>query len=158
MNSAVWLAVLSLLALPLAAQNPGQSPAAVFPTADLARQIDALIPQARAKGLSGATICDYGSYKMQLSVRATSGGAEVHAHWDDVMFVEKGTATLVTGGTVLGGQSKPGGETLGTKIEGGQSHALAPGDVYTVRAGTPHQLLLSPDTIFAVVVVKVHEP
>ncbi len=130
----------------------------VFLQKDVEAQLAALIPDARTKGSSGATLVDYGSYKIQLSVRAASGGAEVHAHWDDVMMVEQGSATLVTGGTVVGGTTDSDGETHGAKIEGGNAQTLAPGDMVTVRAGTPHQILLAPGTIYAALVVKIHEP
>ncbi|MFZ0631452.1 MAG: hypothetical protein WAM56_09205, partial [Acidobacteriaceae bacterium] len=62
------------------------------------------------------------------------------------------------GGTVIGGESKGDGETLGTRIEGGESHPLGPGDVFTVRAGTPHQTLVAAGTVYAAVVIKVREP
>lgn len=146
-----------VLAQAAAAASP-QDPAIVFPSQDVHRRLAELIPQAKAKGSSGATIEDYGSYKLQLSVRTTSGGAEVHAHWDDVMIVEDGSATLVTGGTVVGGSTGSDGETHGVKVEGGHSQAIASGDVLTVRAGTPHQLLLAPNTTYSAVVVKIHEP
>lgn len=136
---------------------PVQQPVVVFPDNAVHQQIAQLVATAREKGSSGATLADYGSYRIQLSVRTKSGGAEVHAHWDDVMMVERGHATLITGGTVAGAESKPDGETLGTKIEGGQSHKLGPGDVFTVRAGTPHQTIVAPGVVYAAVVVKVHE-
>lgn len=137
---------------------PAQDPSIVFPSGDLHQQLARLADQARAKGSSGATLEDYGSYKIQLSVRTTSGGAEVHAHWDDVMIVEEGSATLITGGTVVDGKTNADGETHGLKIEGGHSQVIRPGDILTVRAGTPHQLILAPDTVYGAVVVKVHEP
>ncbi|HTW49075.1 MAG TPA: hypothetical protein VMD92_14075 [Acidobacteriaceae bacterium] len=125
---------------------------------DVRARLDALVPAARATGSSGATLADYGSYKLQLSVRTASGGAEVHAHWDDVMVVEAGSATLVTGGTVAGGSTDANGETHGVKVEGGQTQTLAAGDMVTIRAGTPHQILLAPGTVYEALVVKVHEP
>jgi len=132
-------------------------PAIVFPTPDLRQQLDKLAAAAQEKGSSGSTIEDYGSYKIQLSVRTSSGGAEVHAHWDDVMVVEEGSATLITGGTVVDGKTNAEGETHGSKIENGNSRTIGPGDVVTVRAGTPHQLILGPGTVYGAMVVKVHE-
>jgi mannose-6-phosphate isomerase-like protein (cupin superfamily) len=121
-------------------------------------RLDTLVAAAKASGSSGATLVDYGSYKLQLSVRTASGGAEVHAHWDDVMVVEAGSATLVTGGTVVDGTADANGETHGAKIEGGETQALTAGDTVTVRAGTPHQILVAPGTVYEAMVVKVHEP
>jgi mannose-6-phosphate isomerase-like protein (cupin superfamily) len=141
--------------------NPNRVPLAPVPALDqktVKARIAALIPEAQTKGSSSATPADYGTYKIQISVRTASGGAEVHAHWDDVMMVEQGSATLVTGGTVVGGKTDADGETHGLKIEGGQSQTLTPGDMVTVRAGTPHQIMLAPGTVYAAVVVKIHEP
>jgi mannose-6-phosphate isomerase-like protein (cupin superfamily) len=133
-------------------------PAIVFPVPDLRAQLDKLAADSKTKGSSGATIEDYGSYKIQLSVRTASGGAEVHAHWDDVMMVEQGSATLITGGAVVDGTSGMDGETHGSKIENGQSQKINPGDVLTIRAGTPHQLILEPGTTYGAIVIKIHEP
>lgn len=140
-----------------AAQEPGKAEP-VYLQKDVKARIEQLIPEARTKGSSGATLADYGSYKLQLSVRSTSGGAEIHAHWDDVMLVEQGTATLITGGTVPDAKTNADGETHGTKIIGGQEQALTTGDMVTVRAGTPHQLLIPVGTLYSAVVVKIHEP
>lgn len=145
------------LLLPLAAIAQSAAPP-VFFQQNVKARIAALVPEAKAKGSSGATLADYGSYKLQLSVRTASGGAEVHAHWDDVMLVEQGRATLITGGTVVDGQTGPDGETHGTRIEGGHAQQLLPGDAVTVRAGTPHQLIVPPHTVYGAFIVKVHEP
>jgi mannose-6-phosphate isomerase-like protein (cupin superfamily) len=162
MKFALIAAVVLTLSFSVSAQTPPSNaphdPSVVFPTADLHNQIEKLVPAAKEKGSSGATIEDYGSYKIQLSVRTSSGGAEVHAHWDDVMIVEEGSATLITGGTVADSKTNAEGETHGSKIENGDSRTIKPGDVLTVHAGTPHQLILAPGATYGAVVVKVHEP
>lgn len=147
------------------AQGPGPANASqaaeaqpVFVQSDVKARLEQLVPEAQAKGSSGATLADYGSYKLQLSVRAASGGAEIHAHWDDVMLVEQGSATLVTGGTVPDAKTSGDGETHGPKIVGGTEQKLSVGDMVTIRAGTPHQLLIPAGTVYGAVVVKVHEP
>ena len=149
-------------ALPALAQAPSSGVshdrAPLFRTPDLHAQLEKLAAEAREKGSSGTTLEDYGSYKIQLSVRTASGGAEVHAHWDDVMIVEEGSATLITGGTVVDARTSADGETHGARVENGESRTIRPGDVLTVRAGTPHQLILTPETVYGAVVVKVHEP
>lgn len=163
MRTALFL-VPAALAFALAATAQTQpaaaphDPAVVFATPNLHEQIDKLVAVAKEKGSSGATIEDYGSYKLQLSVRTASGGAEVHAHWDDVMIVEEGSATLITGGSVVDAKTGADGETHGAKIENGQSRTIGPGDVVTVKAGTPHQLTLAPGAVYDAVVVKVREP
>ncbi|HEY6445547.1 MAG TPA: hypothetical protein VIY53_03745 [Acidobacteriaceae bacterium] len=176
MKRSMILAFAGLLALSLAAQTkqpaPAQSTAPVpqaeptppasqalsvlvHKSAGLQYRLQNLIPEAQSKGSAGTTLFDYGRYKIQLSVRTVSGGAEVHAHWDDVMMVEQGTASLITGGTVVGGETDSAGETKGAKIDGGQSQTIAPGDMVTVPAGTPHQILLDPNVIYGAVVIKI---
>jgi len=163
MRTALFLAAAALALVPCGiAQAQSSSaphdPAVVFPTSSLHDQIEKLVPTAKEKGSSGATIEDYGSYKLQLSVRTTSGGGEVHAHWDDVMIVEEGSATIITGGTIVDAKTSDDGETHGSKIENGDSRTIHPGDVVTVKAGTPHQLIVAPGMVYGAVVVKVHEP
>ncbi len=158
MKAALLAAGFFAIALTAAAQTTPHDPVIVVPTGDVHAQLDKLAADARTKGSSGATLEDYGTYKIQLSVRSVSGGAEVHAHWDDVMMVEEGSATLITGGTVVDGKTGDDGETHGSKIDNGSSRVINPGDVLTIRAGTPHQLILEPGTVYGAVVVKVHEP
>ena len=138
--------------------NLARAPWGVLGQTGIQLQIQSLIPEAQASGSSGKTLGDAGTYKVQMSVRTASGGAEVHAHWDDVMVVEEGCAQLITGGTVVEGKTDASGETHGTRIEGGHKQLLTPGDVVTVHAGTPHQLILAPGVVYGAVVIKVHEP
>ena len=158
------VALLSATALVLNLSTSAQTtpaahdPAIVFATPELQAQIGTLAGLAKTKGSAGVTLEDYGTYKIQLSVRTRSGGAEVHAYWDDLMTVEEGSATLITGGTVVDGKTDADGETHGAKIDGGHSQVIHPGDVLTIRAGTPHQLILEPGVVYGAVVVKIHEP
>jgi mannose-6-phosphate isomerase-like protein (cupin superfamily) len=113
--------------------------------------------QAKAKGSSGAILGSYGSHTIQLSTRTASGGAEVHAHFDDVMLVTAGSAMLVTGGAVVDAQTNNDGETHGTSIRGGVSQTVSAGDVIHIPAGTPHQLLILSGTQYSAIVIKVKE-
>lgn len=72
---------------------------------------------------------DYGSHALNLSLRGESGGAEVHAHFDDVMVVLDGSATLVTGGTVVDARTEGNGEEKGTAIKDGITHKVMKGDI-----------------------------
>ncbi|MGH9647297.1 MAG: cupin domain-containing protein, partial [Bryobacteraceae bacterium] len=66
------------------------------------------------------------------------GGAEVHLHDTDLMYVVQGSATYVTGGTVAGAHSTAPGEIRGDSITGGDAREISQGDVMVVPAGTPH--------------------
>ena len=155
MKSASIVVALVLLALSATAQkNPS---AQVFSGAQIQHQLDELAGPSREKGSSGATLGDFGSHSLRLSLRSQSGGAEVHGHFDDVMVVTQGTATLVTGGMLVEPQTGKDGEIKGTSIRDGVSQAIGVGDVIHVPAGTPHQLLISKGVLFSAFVVKVKE-
>jgi mannose-6-phosphate isomerase-like protein (cupin superfamily) len=128
----------------------------VFSNKDIASQLSSLAQKAKPSGSSGATLGDYKSHAIKLSVRTGSGGAEIHAHYDDIFVVTEGQATLVTGGTVLDGKTNADAETAGSKIQNGTSQTIAKGDVVHIPAGTPHQLLLD-GNIFSAIVIKVKE-
>jgi mannose-6-phosphate isomerase-like protein (cupin superfamily) len=88
------------------------------------------------------------------SHREKAGGVEVHDTETDVMYVVDGSATFVTGGTMIGGKDTKPGQHLGTDIQGGETHHLTKGDVVVVPAGTPHWFKEVPTTI-SYYVVKV---
>lgn len=135
-----------------------QKSAQVFTRSEVHQQIDKLLPASRQKGSSGSTLGDYGTHSLKLSLRSKSGGAEIHAHFDDVMVVLDGSATLVTGGTIVNARTDAHGETKGKEIANGVKHTVAKGDILHIPAGTPHQLILSANGQFTAFVVKVREP
>lgn len=150
------LFVAAIFLIPLYAST--EDKAEVFSSKSVALQLQTLAQTAKASASSGATLGDYGSHAIKLSVRSASGGAEVHAHYDDVFVVTEGTATLVTGGTVLDAKTDEDGETKGSGIKNGTSHTIVKGDIIHVPAGTPHRLIITPGVVFGAVVVKVKEP
>ena len=140
---------------PVLAQSA--SGAQVYPAKDVAAQLEALMTQAKSSGSGGATLGDFQSHAVKLSVRASSGGAEIHAHYDDIFFVTDGSATMITGGQVQNAKASPDGETKGSGIEGGIRQMIRKGDVVHVPAGTPHQLILAPGETYSSIVIKVKE-
>jgi mannose-6-phosphate isomerase-like protein (cupin superfamily) len=150
------LLAMAALAIPCCGQQSNK--ADVFSDQDVTSQLSTLVRAAKDPGSSGATLGDYKSHSIKLSVRTASGGAEVHAHYDDIFFVTGGEATLVTGGSVIHAKTDRDGETKGSRIENGKSETIAKGDIVHVPAGTPHQLILAPGAIYSSIVVKVREP
>ena len=145
--------VTALLAAPCFAQTPAQ----VFSGKDVSSQMAALIQKAKTAGDGGAKLGDYGSHAIQLSTRAKSGGAEVHAHFDDIFVVTQGQATLITGGSLVDPKTGPNGESKGSGIENGHSQLIQKGDIVNIPAGTPHQLKITPGAVYASIVIKVRE-
>lgn len=86
----------------------------------------------------GGTILDKGGYLLLTSHRTEPGAVEVHAQYGDIMYVIEGSATVVTGGTVVDGKTTAPGEIRGKSITGGTPNHLVPGDILVIQAGTPH--------------------
>jgi len=155
MNSVMTILTTLALAVPLATLSGDNS--TVIKSGDLQAQLAQLAPKAQTAGSSGSTLNSTGNLTLKLSVRTKSGGGEIHAHFDDLMIVQQGSAQLVTGGTVVDAQTSSEGETTGTGIKGGTSRAVNAGDVIIIPAGTPHQLLIAPGTVYSALVAKVKE-
>jgi mannose-6-phosphate isomerase-like protein (cupin superfamily) len=108
-------------------------------------------------GSASETLREYPRHAAMLSFRSRSGEVEVHEKFADLFCVLAGTATLVTGGSVVGARTVAPGETRGDAIEGGSRQELKAGDVAHVPAGTPHQMLLEGDRTVTAFVLKIQE-
>jgi glc operon protein GlcG len=78
------------------------------------------------------------NYMVHASRREGPGQAEVHEEDTDVIYVLGGSATFVTGGSVVEPRTTAPGEIRGPSIEDGESRRIAKGDVIIVPNGTPH--------------------
>jgi glc operon protein GlcG len=95
-------------------------------------------PRVAAAFAKGMPLLETPSYKIHASRRTEPGLAEVHADETDVVYVLEGTATLVTGGTVIEPKNISPEEIRGSGIRGGESRTLRKGDVVVIPQGTPH--------------------
>ncbi|HEY7389176.1 MAG TPA: cupin domain-containing protein [Bryobacteraceae bacterium] len=86
--------------------------------------------------------------------RNGAGQVEVHDQETDVMYVVDGEATIVTGGTMVGGKVTGPGQSRGKEIQGGKAQRLSKGDVMVIPAGIPHWFKEVPQSI-SYYVVKV---
>jgi glc operon protein GlcG len=77
-------------------------------------------------------------YMVHTSRRDKAGVAEVHVRDADIIYVQDGSATFVTGGTVVEPKEIAPDEIRGTEIQGGETRMISQGDVIIVPAGTPH--------------------
>jgi mannose-6-phosphate isomerase-like protein (cupin superfamily) len=88
------------------------------------------------------------AYRVQCNVRSGPGGGEVHVKETDIFYILDGTATIVTGGTLLGAKSANDPlQIAGTGIQGGETRQLTKGDVLVIPAGTPHWFKEVPTSI-----------
>lgn len=125
----------------------------------LAQRGKALLQQARnGSGSAGITLARYNGHYTMLTARTASGGAELHGHFADFLFVVDGAGTEMTGGTIVDRKDGPNGEVKGKTLEGATPHVLHKGDVIHIPAGTPHQAIEAPGQSITIYVVKVEEP
>jgi mannose-6-phosphate isomerase-like protein (cupin superfamily) len=151
----IALLIATMSTISAVAQNA--HPAEVFSGKDVAAQLATLSQKAKLSGSSGTTLGDYSSHSIRLSVRTASGGAEMHGHFDDILVVTGGSATLITGGTIVNSHTSADGETMGSRIQDGSSRKILKDDIVHIPASTPHQLILAPGNTFSAIVVKVRE-
>jgi glc operon protein GlcG len=92
------------------------------------------------------------NYMVHASRREAAGQVEVHTKDTDIIHVLDGSATFVTGGTVVDGKTTAADEIRGASIQGGATRTLAKGDVVIVPNGTPHwfQQVKGPFTYYVV--------
>jgi glc operon protein GlcG len=78
------------------------------------------------------------NYKIDASHRDEPGAVEIHTRDTDLIYMLEGSATLVTGGTVIDSKTIEPEEIRGRESKGGESRTITKGDVVVIPAGTPH--------------------
>jgi quercetin dioxygenase-like cupin family protein len=86
------------------------------------------------------------------------GQVEIHTKETDIFYIVDGTATFVTGGTMIDGKETRPNQMLGTDIQGGQTHQLKKGDFISIPAGIPHWFKDVPASGVTYYMVKVVKP
>jgi mannose-6-phosphate isomerase-like protein (cupin superfamily) len=145
--------ITALLLAGLAASADGPS-FALWKASDLKGIAKALAPKVK-NGIVSEPLAAMGNYTFSRVLRTTSGGAEVHENMADIFVIESGEPTLVVGGTVVDGKQTQPHETRGTSITGGTENRLGPGDVLTIPAGMPHQMMVAAGKQVTYVAMKV---
>jgi len=78
------------------------------------------------------------NYMVHASHRDKAGVVEIHELDTDIVYVLKGSAVLVTGGTPVGAKTIAPHEIRGTDTKNGETRKLVPGDVVIIPNGVPH--------------------
>jgi glc operon protein GlcG len=112
------------------AEAEGATGARHFPATELDRAFE-----------TGGLLIRTDGYAVDAGRRTTSGEVEYHDRVTDVMHVVAGTATVVTGGTMVEPREVGPGEVRARSIDGGQRHRLSVGDALIMPAGLPHQFV-----------------
>jgi glc operon protein GlcG len=110
-----------------AAEKPAPPSVTYFP----AKQVS----QAFVKGMP---LIEVANYKVHASHREGPGVVEVHTRDTDIIYMLEGSATLVTGGTMIDGKNIEPEEIRGKDVRGGESRQITKGDVIIIPDGVPH--------------------
>lgn len=105
----------------------------------------------------GGSIVTQPNLSILMASRTSPGMVEVHDKETDTIYVVAGAATIVTGGTMIGGNVTAPGQHRGTDITGGQARQLVKGDVLVIPAGVPHWFKEVPASIDYYVVKVIAE-
>ena len=146
----LFTSTITLVCLAIGATTFAQAPAASAPpptdrtkasrfaAADLAAAI-AKLPGDRAT--SSVRIFTLAPYNVNVERRLPmTQGASLHEAQAELFFVIDGSATLLTGGKLIG-ETRNGTNLSGRGIEGGTSQKFSKGDFLLVPSGIPHQFV-----------------
>jgi mannose-6-phosphate isomerase-like protein (cupin superfamily) len=106
---------------------------------------------------SQVMLSKHDGYQIINTIRDKDGQAEIHADWNDNLFVQEGEASFVTGGTAVDAKVTAPGEQRGTSIKGGNTRPMKAGDYFFVPAGTPHQMKVAPGQRIRFIAFKTHK-
>ena len=131
-----------------------------FTTDYMLQHVPALLEKAKttSDGTASMVMHRYPGNYLNLMVRVRTGIGEMHANWSDVLVAIDGEADVITGGTLVDRKDQAGGESRGTRSEGGTPHLMHKGDVIHIMPGVAHWTVLEPGKNFVFWAVKIEAP
>lgn len=122
---------------PAAEPAPPAPPPGSAATYRDAEQLMAVLKKniAATPDMATSAIANTDQYRINLVHRGKGAGAIAHAGNTELHYILEGSATVVTGGTIV--RAPGGGANAGT-IQNGETRHLKKGDVIIVPAGSPH--------------------
>ncbi len=152
------LICLLALAMPLLAAQETVPEGFEHWTADSLRQLDQTLKVEAGKNphhIAVEHLKEFPNDQFMLSRREADGIVEWHETQADIFFVQSGSATLLVGGTLIGGETVEPHEKRNGTIQGGVRRKLSAGDIVRIAPKVPHQILLDGAQNFTYFVVKV---
>ena len=131
------LASALLIATPLAAQTT--APARFVAAADVQAQIAAMAKAMKpGQGFAWQPLVQADGHVAALEIWKAPGRPAVHPADAEYVMVVDGAGTMISGGTLADAKPTRADLTEGSRIVGGTTRSLKPGDVFLVPAGVPH--------------------
>lgn len=143
-----------------AQQSPAQSPAPAMKNFAASADVAALVAKARSERKDGQGVLvqrllELAPYNVNIEYRVAVANAAVHEREAELFYVVDGSATIVTGGTLVKGTRTNAENLSGAGIEGGKAQRVAKGDFVMVPEGTPHWFSAIDGTV---VLMSLHLP
>jgi mannose-6-phosphate isomerase-like protein (cupin superfamily) len=149
-HAAAGLASLALLiagALPLHAQ-PVPDPTAFAASAEIRAAVEAMRRDMKPdQGFLWRPLLRGGSAVAALEYWRKPAKPAVHPAEAEYVIVVDGAGTMVSGGTLVDAKETNPNLVEGSRIEGGTTRALRPGDAFLIPAGTPHWFGIAGDRL-----------
>lgn len=120
-----------------------QAPVQAMKTFASSADVSALAAEAKSQRKEGQALVSkpilrLAPYTASLEYRASVGPAAIHEKEAEFFYVIEGSATMVTGGKLVGEARTNADNLTGTGIEGGSSRSVSKGDFVVVPENTAH--------------------
>lgn len=133
------LLALGLPAAPVAAQTVPADPTSFAAASDVTAQVAAMEKAMKpGQGFLWQPLVREGATVAALEIWKKPGRPAVHPDQAEYAMVVAGAGTLVSGGTLAEPTVVKPDLTEGSRIVGGTTRMLRPGDVFLIPAGVPH--------------------
>ncbi|MET3711627.1 mannose-6-phosphate isomerase-like protein (cupin superfamily) [Sphingomonas trueperi] len=127
-----------LVAAPAVAQT-ATDPTSFAGAKDVQAQLKAMLAEMKpGQGFAWKPLVRDGSNSAAIEIWKKPGKPAVHPDQAEYAIVLEGAGTLLSGGTMPDREVRNATLVEGSRIEGGTTRTLAPGDVILVPAGVPH--------------------
>ena len=131
----ILIPAMLLASTPASAQTP---PAAAADATEIHAKVAAMAARMGTATFAYEPLVKDGEIVAALEYWKASGKPAVHPDEAEYAMLVDGAGTLVSGGTLHDAKETRPGLVEGSRIEGGTSRPLGPGDVILVPAGVPH--------------------
>jgi mannose-6-phosphate isomerase-like protein (cupin superfamily) len=142
------LAALLLAPASAVAQTPAADPTGYAASAAVQAQVEAMQKDMKPdQGFMWRPLVRGGDAVAALEYWRKPGKPAVHPDQAEYVIVVAGEGTMVSGGHLVDPATTNPTLIEGSRIEGGTTRALHPGDVFLVPAGTPHWFGITGDRL-----------
>lgn len=107
-------------------------------------------------GVLGTTLLTSADEQTNFEIvrRKVSGSPEVHARWDDLIFIRSGNGAIVTGDSLVGSVYRAPGERAGGHFNKSYEIVVHAGDVIRIPAAVPHVVVVAKAQMLEYLLIK----